>query len=89
MSDRPPVRIHFHYNLETGDLEFIVDDTEPDRTEDYHDKVADTIARFLARNPQIQDAGHIRYQLDREWHELIQTYEQRQEQQRPDTLEDG
>jgi hypothetical protein len=88
MSDRPPIRVRFHYNLETGDLEFIVDDTEPDRSEDYHNKVADAIARFLARNPEIQDAGHIRYQLDHEWHELTQNYEQRHNQHRGDILED-
>ena len=90
MSDRPPVRIRFRYNLENGDLEFIVDDTEPDRSEDYHNKVANTIARFLARNPQIQDAGHIRYQLDQEWYELTHTIETPPiPTGTPDTLTDG
>ena len=76
---RPPIRIRFRFNLDTGDLEFIVDDSSPDRSEDYHDKVAHAIASFLGRHPEIQDAGHIRYQLDQEWHELTQTYERNSE----------
>ena len=75
---RPPIRIRFQFNVDTGDMEFIVDDDSPDRSEDYHDKVAQAIARFLARNPEIADAGHIRYRLDQEWRELTVAYEQRE-----------
>lgn len=76
--NRPPIRVRFHFNLDTGEIEFIVDDSAPNRSEDYHDKVAQAIGRFLSRHPEIQDAGHIRYQLDDEWHELTATYERKE-----------
>lgn len=77
---RPPIRVRFRFDVDTGNMEFIVDDIAPDRSEDYHNKVAQAIAAFLARHPMIEDAGHIRYRLDQEWHELTQAYERRQEQ---------
>ena len=90
MSDRrPPIRIRFRFNIETGELEFIVDDVSPDRSNWYHDRVAQAIAGFLARNPEISDAGSIRYRLDQEWFELSTAYEQRQQREEPgQTLED-
>ena len=60
---RPPVRVRFRYNVDTGEIEeFLVDDNAPDRSEDYHDKVAQTFASQLGRNAQIEDAGRIRHQ---------------------------
>ena len=85
-SNRPPVRIRLRFNMDTGAVEFIVDDNSPARTEDYHNRVAQAIASFLARHPEIQDAGHIRYRLDQEWYELTQTYEQNQKEQEKETL---
>lgn len=81
---RPPIRIHFQFNLETGDIELIVDDNAPDRSEDYHDRVAAAIAGLLARHPEIRDAGPIRYRLNQQWHPLTPT----QDEERPqdDTL---
>jgi hypothetical protein len=67
---RPPIRIRLRFNIDTGDVEFIIDDVSPDRSEDYHNRVAHAIASFLARNPDIGDAGAIRYRLDQEWHAL-------------------
>ena len=59
MSDkRPPVKIKFKYNLETGTIEeFIIDDNAAGASEEYHDRVAAKIAELLARNPEIFDAG--------------------------------
>ncbi len=69
-ASRPPIRVRLRFNIDTGDIEFIVDDISPDRSEAYHDKIANAIASFLARNPDIRDAGPIRYRLDQEWHTL-------------------
>jgi hypothetical protein len=85
---RPSIRVRFRFNIDTGAMEFIVDDNSPDRSEDYHDKVAEAIAGFLARNPDIRDAGHIRYRLDQEWHDLTQAYEQKEDEESRQTLED-
>jgi plasmid stabilization system protein ParE len=74
--------------VDTGEIEFIVDDNAPDRSEDYHDKVAQAIASFLARHPEIADAGHIRYRLDQEWHEITEAYERREREKEQDTLTD-
>ena len=68
-------------------MEFIVDDSSPDRSEDYHDRVAAAIARFLARNPEISDAGHIRYRLDREWHTLTTRHQREKKDDNPGTLQ--
>lgn len=58
---RPPVRIHFKYNIDTGDIEeFIIDDNAPAASEDYHDKIAKTIANELGHEPDIIDAGPVR-----------------------------
>ena len=89
MPDRSPIRVRFRYNLETGDIEFIVDDTDPGASEEYHEKVAAAIARFLERHPEIQDAGHMRYQLDHEWYELTQSYEQRRADPDRESASDG
>ncbi len=64
---RPPIRIRLRFDVETGETEFIIDDDSPDRSDDYHDKVAQPIAAFLRRNPEIEDAGAIRHRIEREW----------------------
>ena len=91
MSDqptRPPVRIRFRFNVDTGEIEFIVDDNSPDRSEDYHDKVADAIASYLARHPEIENAGHTRHRLDQEWRQITAAFEERERKREKDTLED-
>lgn len=56
---RPPIRISFRYNKDTGEIvEFIVDDNAPTASEDYHDVVADTIASSLSRRAEIYEAGN-------------------------------
>ncbi|HLW03748.1 MAG TPA: hypothetical protein VKT82_34190 [Ktedonobacterales bacterium] len=65
-ANRPPVRVRFRFNIDTGEMELIVDDISPDRSEEYHNKVAEAIASYLARNPDVQDAGAIRHRLDQE-----------------------
>ena len=85
-STRPPVRIRFRMNIETGETEFIIDDASPDRSEEYHDKVAQAIARFLDRNPQIRDAGPIRYRFDQEWQASAEGHEQQDRRDEKDTL---
>ena len=87
-ASRPPVRVRLRVNIDTGDVEFIVDDISPDRSEDYHNKVAHAIASFLARNPEIQNAGPIRYRLDQEWHELTQTYQRKQQEKKKEVLDE-
>jgi len=58
---RPPFRIRFKYNIDTGDVEeFIIDDNARAASESYHDKVANQIASKLARNPDVLDAGMLR-----------------------------
>ena len=55
---RPPVKIKFKYNMETGTIEeFIIDDNAAGASEEYHDRVAEKIGELLARNPEIFDAG--------------------------------
>jgi len=55
---RPPVKIKFRFNLETGAVEeFIIDDNAAGASEGYHDQVALAVADRLARKPQINDAG--------------------------------
>ncbi len=55
---RPPIRVHFRYNLESGEVEeLLIDDNAPGRTDDYHDKVADLIASRLGRDFLIEDIG--------------------------------
>ncbi len=54
---RPSVRIRLRYDMESGAFDLIVDDSAPDMPEDYHDRVAEMVANFLTRNPQISDAG--------------------------------
>ena len=91
MSDettRPPVRVRFRFNVETGEVEFIVDDISPDRSDDYHDKVAHAIASFLDRHPEIQDAGPIRYRLDQEWQTLTDAHERKEKKAKRDRLAD-
>ena len=58
---RPPVRIRFKYNIDTGEIEeFIIDDNAVTASEDYHDKVANVVAQHLAHEPHIEDAGPVR-----------------------------
>jgi len=73
-SARPPIRVRFRFNIDTGEIEFIIDDISPDRSEEYHNKVAHAIASFLDRNPEIRDAGAIRYRLDQEWYTLTDSH---------------
>lgn len=55
---RPPVKIKFKFNMETGTIEeFIIDDNAAGASEEYHDRVAEKIGQLLARNPEIFDAG--------------------------------
>jgi len=55
---RPPVKIKFKYNLETGAIEqFIVDDNAAGASEEYHDRVALAIGDLLAHRVEIKDAG--------------------------------
>ena len=85
---RPPIRVRFRFNVDTGDLELIIDDNSPDRSEEYHDNVADAIASYLIRNPDIEDAGAIRHRLDREWQALIEAHEWKEKEPEKDTLTD-
>jgi plasmid stabilization system protein ParE len=58
---RPPIRISFKYNKDTGEIEeFIVDDNAPTASETLHDKVAEAISSRLGRRPEIEDAGNVR-----------------------------
>ncbi len=58
MPRRPSVKIRFKYNVDTGKIEqLIVDDQAPERSEHYHDKVAEAVAMNLGRRPEIEDAG--------------------------------
>ncbi len=58
---RPPVRIWFKYNIDTGEIEdFIIDDDAITASEDYHKDIAKDISSLLGRNPKITDAGSIR-----------------------------
>jgi hypothetical protein len=62
-SKRPPVKIKFRFNLETGTIEqFIVDDNAAGASEEYHDRVALTVGDLLARKVEVKDAGP-RYNL--------------------------
>jgi hypothetical protein len=55
---RPKVSIRFKYNVDTGEIEeFLVDDNAPERSDEYHDKVARTLAGLVARRAEIEDAG--------------------------------
>ncbi len=55
---RPPVKIKFRFNLETGTIEqFIVDDNAAGASEEYHDRVALVVGDLLARKVEIKDAG--------------------------------
>jgi plasmid stabilization system protein ParE len=57
-SNRPPVRISFKYNKDTGEIvEFIVDDNSPTASEEFHDRVAEAVATSLSRRAEIYDAG--------------------------------
>jgi plasmid stabilization system protein ParE len=58
---RPPIRISFKYNKDTGEIEeFIVDDNAPTASETLHNKIAETISSRLGRRPEIEDAGNVR-----------------------------
>ncbi len=60
---RPPVKIKFRFNLETGTVEqFVVDDNAVGASEDYHDRVALAVGDLLARKVEVKDAGP-RYNL--------------------------
>src|SRR5579859_6230998 len=71
LSPRPAIHIRFNFNLDTGEIDFIIDDGSPDRSENYHNEVARAIASFLSRNPDIHDAGPIHYHLERQLAELV------------------
>ena len=58
---RPPIRISFKYNKDTGEIEeFIVDDNAPTASETMHNRVAEAISSRLGRRPEIEDAGNVR-----------------------------
>ncbi len=60
---KQPVTIRFRYNKESGEIEdLIVDDNTPNASEDFHDQVADLIARQLGARATIEDAGPIRFE---------------------------
>ena len=62
-SKRPPVKIKFRFNLETGTVEqFVVDDNAAGASEEYHDRVALAVGDLLARKVEVKDAGP-RYNL--------------------------
>ncbi len=62
-SKKQPVTIRFRYNKESGEIEdLIVDDNAPNASDDFHDKVAELIARQLGANATIEDAGPIRFE---------------------------
>lgn len=64
-TSRPRVSIRFRYNADTGAIEeFLIDDHAPDRTEQYHDRIAGAIASHLARNSGIADAGNASAQIE-------------------------
>ena len=75
-SSRPAIRVRFRFNIDTGEIDFIIDDVSPDRSEEYHDKVARAIASYLDRNSDILDAGAIRHRLDQDWRLLQDIHEQ-------------
>ena len=87
-TQRPSVRIRFRFDVETGEIELIVDDDSPDRSEEYHDKVAEAIASYLARHPDIEDAGAIRHRLDREWQARVEAWERKERERERETLAD-
>lgn len=63
MSDkkRPPIRVSFKYNKDTGEIEeFIVDDNAPTASETLHNRIAEAISSRLGRRPEIEDAGNVR-----------------------------
>jgi len=63
VNKRPPIRVTFKYNKETGEIEeFIIDDNAPSASDEFHDQVAKKISSLLAKNPEISDAGRIRHQ---------------------------
>ncbi|HEX8772804.1 MAG TPA: hypothetical protein VF735_04305 [Pyrinomonadaceae bacterium] len=58
---RPPIRISFKYNKDTGEIEeFIVDDNAPTASETLHNRIAEAISSRLGRRPEIEDAGNVR-----------------------------
>ncbi len=68
-SKKQPVTIRFRYNKESGEIEdLIIDDNTPNASEDFHDQVADLIARQLGANATIVDAGPIRFESRRASH---------------------
>ncbi len=71
-SERPRVRVRFRFNVETGETDFIIDDQSPDRSNQYHDAMAAAIAAYLSSNPQIEDAGAIRHELERDRYQMIE-----------------
>ncbi len=62
MSDkRPPIRIRFKYNIDTGEIEdFIIDDNSITASEEYHQDIARQITGLLEKNAEIVDAGGVR-----------------------------
>ena len=58
---RPPIRVSFKYNKDTGEIEeFIVDDNAPTASETLHNRIAEAISSRLGRRPEIEDAGNVR-----------------------------
>jgi len=57
---RPKIKVRFKYNIDTGEVEeFIIDDNKPDASQEFHDTIANSIAKMISSNPDINDAGNI------------------------------
>lgn len=83
MPDKPkrsPIRIRFRFNVDTGETEFIIDDGSPDRSEEYHDNVAQAIASYLTRHPEIEDAGSLRHQIEQGWQAITDVTKRNEKQ---------
>ncbi len=88
MNQRPPVRVRFRYNLETGEVEeFIIDDNAPEQSEAYHDGVAEILAGRLGRRLEIQNAGAIRLNRETAVQRLSEEKKPDEKQERKGSLE--
>ncbi len=84
-SQRPKIKVRFHFNIETGEMDLIVDDNAAHLSEDYHDKIAQALASYLGRNPDIQDAGP-RYLLEEELEARRVAQQEREQTKEQETL---
>ncbi len=85
---RPSVKIRFRFNVDTGEIEqLIVDDQAPERSEHYHDKIAEAVAMNLGRRPTIEDAGP-RHLLREKEPEALRERPETEEQEEKETQSD-